>query len=236
MLSFDNFFSFTVLTAKAKKKKKKKKKKREDVCRVVSPRLLRPYWLNFISLFLFHIDSFPIQSHRPYASIDYTAQARWALASTDARDAHPLLVADEEQPARERKPEKESETETESDNKSESKAESSDPLHPLLRSDPLALPADAGGGDKADANAETSAKSEIESETETESGAQAAGPSAGDAFVPWAARTADILARFSSNERIGVSAKFMGGEAAAVKLPVDQVHYFFIILLFIFNT
>jgi hypothetical protein len=126
-----------------------------------------------------------------------------------------------------------------------------DPLSMLLHSDPLALPSmdgvqtpldvataeaaaslarPASTTALADADgdaAATTATSTTGAAAGSAGGAAAASPSTmGDTFVPWSARKADILSKFSTNERIGVTAKFMDDATLAAqtaKLPVDQV-------------
>lgn len=48
----------------------------------------------------------------------------------------------------------------------------------------------------------------------------------GDTFVPWSARTAEILQKFTSNERIGISAKFFdGGQPKGVFFTVSRLFF-----------
>lgn len=102
-----------------------------------------------------------------------------------------------------------------------------DPLRaPSPVADPLALPslddaktpldeaaaeaaASLGGNNDESANSDVDAR---KSNPSNDAAASAAAPDTmGDTFVPWSARTADILSKFSTDERIGVTAKFMEG-------------------------
>jgi hypothetical protein len=122
-----------------------------------------------------------------------------------------------------------------------------DPLSMLLHSDPLALPSMDGVQTPLDvATAEAAASlaapqrpssaladapstatngDDSAASSTGATGTPAASPSTmGDTFVPWSSRKADILSKYSTDERIGVTAKFMDDAPnSQVKLPVDQV-------------